>query len=277
MCYLFILQENFFSPNIGFSEKHPWEQWAVFTWMWFFFFFCASKTCHLGQDLNPQSQGQKIHPFVCAGSGVTVLVYVGLYTLCFVIKGSWRHVDGVTFWSRSIRSSPPVRGADLCEGNQTVLHPSLTLTLTPVWCHWSSFFFFLFSLLPCLSLLWLLPPSEFVSLSLIDLQIYSLENQDHFLGGWMLLSSSRCHFSFCDSVFFSLLFLTSSWIFSLEHAQCCTSWSPGWVGWCGAAAVTADFTVLTVRCTSKEDRIDLTKKTTREEEGQSCDWLWATV
>lgn len=276
MCYLFILQENFFSPNIGFSEKHPWEQWAVFTFF-FFFFVLAKRAIWVRIWTHNHRVKRFIHLYVRGQGGVTVLVYVGLYTLCFVIKGSWRHVDGVTFWSRSIRSSPPVRGADLCEGNQTVLHPSLTLTLTPVWCHWSSFFFFLFSLLPCLSLLWLLPPSEFVSLSLIDLQIYSLENQDHFLGGWMLLSSSRCHFSLCDSVFFSLLFLTSSWIFSLEHAQCCTSWSPGWVGWCGAAAVTADFTVLTVRCTSKEDRIDLTKKNTREEEGQSCDWLWATV
>lgn len=186
------------------------------------------------------THNQKIHPFVCAGSGVTLLMYVGLYTLCFVIKGSWRHVDGVTFWRRSIRSSPPVRGADLCEGNQTVLHPSLTLTLTPVWCHWSSFFFFLFSLLPCLSLLWLLPPSEFVSLSLIDLQIYSLENQDHFLGGWMLLSSSRCHFSLCDSVFFfppffnlfldlffgarSVLYIMVAGMGRLMWCSCCHGW-----------------------------------------------------
>lgn len=50
--------------------------------------------------------------------------------------------------------------------------------------------------------------------------------------------------------FFSPSF-TSCWIFSLERAQGCTSWSQLRASWCAAAAVRLHLPVLTLRCTSK--------------------------
>lgn len=68
---------------------------------------------------------------------------------------------------------------------------------------------------------WLSPPPGFVSLSLIDLWIYSLEKQNYFLEGWRGLCTSRCHFSRWRTVvlfFFLHLPLVGSFLWSVLSA-----------------------------------------------------------
>lgn len=97
-------------------------------------------------------------------------------------------------------------------------------------------YFFFFFFLALLSLL-----SGFVSHSLTDLRIHSVEKQACFLEGESVLHTSRCRLSCSQTVvlffFFSSPSFTSCWIFSLERAQGCTSWSQLRASWCAAAAV----------------------------------------